>query len=448
VDALARFVGAEEDWQRPAPGREGRRADVWMAAVWFVVAALGQELVRSIGAMESVGGGTAWQHVAIASASALLVWRRSHPLAVAGASAVHMFVVGALIAPVMAAVPMQALYFFALYSGVAWARDRRAMVYVVAGVLTLMFCWLAWMFALGSGVEELRSGVVTGQGEGPFPAIPAGVAYVFLINVLYFGGALLIGQVAWRGALRTAQVVDQAETIRQQSGRLRDQAVVGERLRIARELHDVVAHHVSVMGVQAAAARRVLTRDPEAARAALRAVETSSRDAVGQMRGLLGTLRSGELAADAQDARAIAEDRAPQPTLADLADLVAQADTPTCSVDYSLVEATPGAGGAVPPPVQLSAYRVVQESLANVRRHSTAHRASVVVRVGEHIEVEVLDDGSPRVGTSGTGLGLQGIRERVQHLGGDADIGPRHGAGFRVRVRFPLTSSAAARVAK
>jgi signal transduction histidine kinase len=118
------------------------------------------------------------------------------------------------------------------------------------------------------------------------------------------------------------------------------------------------------------------------------------------------------------------------------------------SVDYSLVEATPGAGGAVPPSVQLSAYRVVQESLANVRRHSTAHRASVVVRVGEHIEVEVLDDGSPRVGTSGTGLGLQGIRERVQHLGGDADIGPRHGAGFRVRVRFPLTSSAAARVAK
>lgn len=265
MDAIARFVGAEEDWQRPAPSREGRRADVWMAAVWFVVAALGQELVRSIGAMESVGGGTAWQHVAIASASALLVWRRSHPLAVAGASAVHMFVVGVLIAPVMATVPMQALYFFALYSGVAWARDRRAMVYVVAGVLTLMFCWLAWMFALGSGVEELRSGVVTGQGEGPFPAIPAGVAYVFLINVLYFGGALLIGQVAWRGALRTAQVVDQAETIRQQSGRLRDQAVVAERLRIARELHDVVAHHVSVMGVQAAAARRVLTRDPEAA---------------------------------------------------------------------------------------------------------------------------------------------------------------------------------------
>ncbi len=87
VDAIARFVGAEEDWERPAPGREGRRADVWMAAVWFVVAALGQELVRSMGARESVDGAMAWQYVAIASAAALLVWRRSHPLTVAGAMA-------------------------------------------------------------------------------------------------------------------------------------------------------------------------------------------------------------------------------------------------------------------------------------------------------------------------------------------------------------------------
>ncbi len=87
VNAIARFVGAEEDWERPAPGREGRRADVWMAAVWFVVAALGQELVRSMGAMESVDGAMAWQYVAIASAAALLVWRWSHPLTVAGAMA-------------------------------------------------------------------------------------------------------------------------------------------------------------------------------------------------------------------------------------------------------------------------------------------------------------------------------------------------------------------------
>jgi signal transduction histidine kinase len=440
VNAISRYLGVDETWERPGPTPAQRRIDLWLAVVWLVVGALGLELLRSIGAMDGEQVGVVGQYAALVTGTALLVWRRTHPLTVASLAAVHMLAAGIALPMVMSSLPMQVLYFFALFSGVAWSRDRRMTGYVVTGVVVLMFCWLAWLFALGDGVQNLQSGFIAGEGSGLFPAVPASVAYIFLNNVMYFGGAILLGQIAWRAALRTAQVQEQASTIAEQSGRLRDQAVVAERLRIARELHDVVAHHVSVMGVQAAAARRVLDRDPAAARAALEAVEGASREAVGQMRELLGTLRSGELAADATPEGENGDGRAPQPTLADLPVLVDRASTPVCAITCDLVEERPGQGADVPPPVQLSAYRVVQESLANVHRHSTATRASVVVRVGSgHVEVEVVDNGRPRSGTAGTGLGHLGIRERAHHLGGTAEIGPRHdGSGYRVRVRFPL----------
>lgn len=403
IERLERLAGADEEWQRPSPTPAQRRADVLVAAGFLVVTALGVELLRSTGAF-SEGAGVTEQYAAVVSAVVLLVFRRSHPLWVASGAAAHLLLCSTLVPSVVATLPMQILYFVAIYSGVAWARERRAVPYVV------------------------------------------------------------LGQMAWRGAHNTGRVVEQARTIETQSERLRDQAVVAERLRIARELHDVVAHHVSVMGVQAAAARRVLRTKPEVAAQALSAVETSSRDAVGQMRDLLGTLRSGEEAADgtgenaADDtsgedigARSIdrgARDRSPQPSLADLADLVEQATPPSCLVDHTIVESSPGAAERVPGPVQLSAYRVVQEALANVRRHSTARSATAVVRVDESsgtLQVEVVDDGRPRTGTSGTGLGHLGMHERAQHLGGGVEVGPRVGSsdygapsGYRVRVWFPI----------
>lgn len=443
MNSIARYLGADEGWERPGPTPAQRRTDLWLAVVWLVVGALGLELIRSFGGLAEESVGIVGQYAVLVTATALLAWRRSHPLTVGGVATVHMLAACMIVPMAVASLPMQVLYFFALFSAVAWARDRRMAGYLVIGVIVLMFCWLAWLFALGDGVQSIRRGLVEGDGEGLFGAVPASVGYVFLNNVAYFGGAILLGQIAWRDARRTAQVEEQAHTIAAQSARLRDQAVVAERLRIARELHDVVAHHVSVMGVQASAARRVLDRDPEAARAALGAVEGASREAVGQMRELLGTLRSGELAADGTPP---GEDpgRAPQPTLADLPALVERAATPVCAITCDVVEAEPGLAASVPPPVQLSAYRIVQESLANVHRHSTASRASVVVRVDRHrLEVEVVDNGRPRRGTSGTGLGHLGIRERAHHLGGAAEIGPRHdGAGYRVRVRFPVEPAA------
>lgn len=435
MDWIERILGAEEDWRRPGPTPAQRLHDVWIALGFLVVSAAGIEVLRPLGVLSD--GNPALEYAGISTGAALLVFRRSHPLTVAGLASAHLLLFGTLTPMVSASLAMQVLLFFAIYSGVAWARERRAVPYVALGIVVVMFAWLAWFFAFSTGLEEIRPDG-TPESGGLLPPVVAGVLWVLLNNVIFFAGAIALGQIAWRGAQQTAQVLEQAQTIAAQTSRLRDQAVVAERLRIARELHDVVAHHVSVMGVQAAAARRVLTADPAAAASALTAVETSSRDAVAQMRGLLGTLRAGEEAADAAGAPA-PRTRAPQPGIADLPDLVAQVTTPTWEVRHTLIESVPGAAPRVPAPVQLSVYRVVQEALANVRRHSTARHASAVVRVEESaVEIEVVDDGRPRPGTSGTGLGHLGMRERAQHLGGGVEVGPRVGEGYRVRVWFPI----------
>ncbi len=443
-----RWFGGDDAWERPRPPRpEAHDVQLALGAAGLVV--LGAELMRSLGAFTDEPHGIAWQYVAMLTLAVLFLVRRTHPVLVTVVSGVHMLVCGLLLPMTMSTLPMQVLYFFLIFSGVAWARDRRMLLAAIGLVLALMAAWLAWTFALSSGLQQMATIFLQDVPEpiGLFDVPQAVAGFTILNNVLFFGGAIILGQIAWNGARDTAQVVGQKETIQQQAMRLRDQAVVAERLRIARELHDVVAHHVSVMGVQAAAARRVLDRDPDAAREALGAVERSSRDAVGQMRDLLGTLRSGELevapevpGADGSPGGEPA--RRPQPTLADLADLARETTTPTCEVTVAAVESVAGAASRVPPPVQLSAYRVVQEALANVLRHSTARHANAVVRVDEaagRVEVEVVDDGTPRIGTSGTGLGLLGMGERAHHLGGAVEAGPRTGApGWRVRVWFPL----------
>jgi signal transduction histidine kinase len=469
LTALEAVLGAEEEWERPGPSRAERVADVWVAGAFLALAALGSELLRAVGAFADTSAGLGEQYAAVGSAALLLLWRRSYPIAVALAATAHLLVVGSLAPPVVSSLPMQVIYFFAIYSGVAWAKDRRVVTYVVVGLAVALFVWLTWFFALSSGISEL-TGEAAAEGEGPIPPVIGVAGWVIVNNVLFFGGAVLLGQVDWRAARRTAEVVDQARTISAQTGRLRDQAIVAERLRIARELHDVVAHHISVMGVQAAAARRVLDTDHDSAAAALQAIERSSRDAVAQMRDLLGTLRTGEEEADGprDDAwgRAFAGvsgagsdgtgsdgsgsdsagpslrvHRSPQPGLSDLGELVDQASTAACAVSVSLVPDDDHVLECVAAPVQLSAYRIVQEALANVRRHSTAHRARVVVRVdpeANRLEVEVVDSGSPRHGTRGSGLGQVGMAERTRHLGGGLEVGARRGGGYRVRAWFPM----------
>ncbi|MER6949054.1 sensor histidine kinase [Nonomuraea sp. NPDC000554] len=199
-----------------------------------------------------------------------------------------------------------------------------------------------------------------------------------------------------------------------------------ERSRIARELHDVVAHHVSVMTVQAAAARKVLASDPELAREALSAVEHTGRMAMSEMRNIVGVLRT--------DARA---ELGPQPGMQDLPTLVEQMREAGLATRLA-VEGEPR---PVPAGVDLAAYRLVQEGLTNTLRHAGAGAKAVVTVRHEprELDVRVEDDGLGATALSEQpGHGLVGIRERVALYGGILNIGPKAEGGFEVRARFPL----------
>ena len=176
-----------------------------------------------------------------------------------------MLVVGLSMPVVMGQITLQLVYFLAILSGVSWAQDRRWMMAVIGAIVVAMFVWVALQFAVGTAIQEVLDDAEGTRGSRLLGPVPATVLLTLLINVVYFGGAVLGGQASWRNARQKALLADQASTITAQSDTLRRRAVIDERLRIARELHDVVGHHVSVIGIQAAAARRVIDRDPRAA---------------------------------------------------------------------------------------------------------------------------------------------------------------------------------------
>ena len=204
-------------------------------------------------------------------------------------------------------------------------------------------------------------------------------------------------------------------------------AALDERLRIARELHDVVAHAMSVIAVQAGTGRFVIERSPEVAAEALATIETTSRDALQEMRRLLAVLRDDDAVAD--------EVLLPAPGLDDLDDLVVA--TRDAGVDVQLE--TAGTPVPLPAGLCLSAYRIVQEALTNVRKHAGATHATVrVTYEPDALRVEVADDGSGAHGDGAAGHGLLGMQERVALYGGTLAAGPVDGAGFRVAATFPI----------
>jgi signal transduction histidine kinase len=202
-------------------------------------------------------------------------------------------------------------------------------------------------------------------------------------------------------------------------------AVAHERTRIARELHDVIAHCVSVMTVQAGAARVLLDDRPELARESLLAVEDTGRQTLAEMRRLLGVLRR-DMAPPSL---------APQPGLAELDGLLARCRQAGLPVELRVEGARP----ALAPGIDLAAYRVVQEALTNAIKHAGPARAQVSVRYdADTLALEIADDGRAKSKNGGHGHGLIGMRERVSVYGGDFNAGPRTGGGYAVRVRLPL----------
>jgi signal transduction histidine kinase len=245
-----------------------------------------------------------------------------------------------------------------------------------------------------------------------------------VLNLALFAAMWALGAALGTGRRRAREL----EHEREENAR---RAVFDERVRIARELHDVVAHHVSMMGVQAGAARVVIGRDPAKAKQALGSIEGSSRQAVTELHRLLGFLRQ------AGDPDALA----PQPGLGALSGLAARVSDAGVAVEIRVQ----GEQRPLPATVDVSAYRIVQEALTNTVKHAGASRADVHLRYWpDELELEVVDDGRKNGASRSTpgGLGVVGMRERAALLGGELTAGPAAGGGFAVRVRLPTPEGA------
>jgi signal transduction histidine kinase len=249
----------------------------------------------------------------------------------------------------------------------------------------------------------------------------------------FLTAAWLTGFAVRHQAEQTQRLRDLAAQLKAEQDRRAEEAVQDERSRIARELHDVVAHHVSVMTVQAGAVRRLLTPEQEREREALVSVEETGRQALTEMRRLLGVLKD-----EAEQERPAP--RAPQPGIATLDTLLGQVREAGLPVEMTLE----GRPVELPPGVDLSAYRIVQEALTNALKYAGPARAWVVVRYrDDDVELEIANDGRTEAAQAdGGGHGLVGMRERVAVYGGELESGPRPGGGFAVRARLPIGAEA------
>ena len=287
-------------------------------------------------------------------------------------------------------------------------------------------------YTLGADGPALLARIIGGVGAAAFLAVaiakgkPAG-DLVFVSLVLF--APWVAGMIVHARHARVMTLEQHAAELEQTGAQRTKQAVDDERARIARELHDVVAHAMSVIVVQAGAERMVLPPEQASTRAVLEAIEHTSRQALGEMRRLLGMMRAGE------DEMALA----PQPSLAFLPDLCDQVSRAGLPVALEVV----GQPTEVPPGVDVSAYRIVQEALTNALKHAGPASARVTVRHhADELEVEVTDDGRGAHHPARDGHGLVGMQERVAVYGGQIHTGNRPAGGYAVHVHLPLKDSA------
>jgi signal transduction histidine kinase len=432
-------------WRRPPASAADVRRDAALAGVVFASAVMVSVLYRGMGVYAHPANGP----VTVAGLAAIalpLAVRRRYPSAVALVVAVAFGVSQALRVPEQ--VVGNIALFAALYAVGAWEADRRRAAIVRTAVVGGMGLWLmvALYRASVQPVEDL--GLDDDLAHGPFSPYVSFALLQIVTNVLFFAGAWWFGDHAYAAAGDRAREALRTEQLRAERARAQAQAVTIERMRLARELHDVVAHHVSLMGVAASAARTQVRTDPQAAAASLEQVESGAREALEELHGLLTTLRDDSSAAGGPTAGAgrgtvsgAGVAVAAAVGLDGLGALVAESEA--AGVPTRLVEI--GTAAALAPTVQVSLYRIVQEALTNVRKHAgPGARAEVRLRwLADAVEVEVSDDGRgpgrPAAGDAARagGLGLVGMRERVAAHGGELEVGPRRGGGFLVRARVP-----------
>ena len=338
-------------------------------------------------------------YLLLAVPAVALIWRNSRPVEVLG---------------------------LAVGGAVGWAAlgqiDGAALVPVIVGVY-----WVAltrpWRIAVAAGLAGAAAIFVTEGLLGPFGWF-GGPNATMWPELLAAGavGAYVAARRQWLAA--ESDRTGRAEQAREEETRRR---VDAERMRIARELHDVVAHSMAMINVQATAASMQLTADPASAAEAIQAIRSASKSGLRELRTILEVLRQVDGGRSAvPDLRALAA----------LAEATSAAGTPT-----TLELAEPPV--PLPPPVTLAVYRIVQESLTNVVRHAGRVATTVGLRQDNgYLYVDVVNDGgaAPAAFSDGTGAGLTGMRERAAALGGTLDAGPRSGGGFGVHARLPVAA--------
>jgi signal transduction histidine kinase len=416
-------------WRRPGPTAEQRRNDVLIGVAVAAIAQINLVLSTSAGMFFGDDAPSQPEQVLWTLAVTLpLVVRRRWPAAVAIVISIA-FIAAQIRHSMEQQVTNGALY-AAIYTVGAWDRDRARARWARISIVVAMFAYLS--IAIAQNAADVPADAFP-DAAGPLEPLLAAIVNGVLVNALFFGFAVFFGETAWISARRQHLTEVQAEELRRLAVEAGERAVMGERVRIARELHDVVAHHVSVMGVQAAAARRVMDKDQAKARTALGAVEHGARTAVEELRRMLNLLR----------ATGGAPDERPTGSGVDRLD-----ELVTNARDAGLAATLGVYGEPMPLPESLSqaTYRIVQEAVTNALKHANASTLDVRVRYhAAELEIDVTDDGhgAPPDATAGVGLGLIGMRERVAAHDGTLEAGSRPDGGYRVRARFPLAQAQA-----
>jgi signal transduction histidine kinase len=377
-----------------------RSSDTALAVIAFVLEVIGI-LGREVGesgefSWSMLGDVPAATYVLLAASSIALLWRRSRPLLVLAATLATSLVwdvIGLADGPSLA-------IFISLYGVGRFIEDDRTNLLAVAAALIIVVA------------DDLLI-----EGE---PASVVGLSLVLVLLAWYLGRRIE-GRREY-----LALIEERAEYLEREREVEAQRAVDAERTRIARELHDLVAHRVSMITVQAGAAQTVAASDPERAVRAMAAVEEAGREALEELRQILGVLR-----ADSQR-------EAPGPIhgLADIPGLVAEMN----GAGMDVVLSGDGLPDALPTRVDLASYRIVQEALTNVLKHAGPDpQAEVRLSSDDQmLSIEVSDRGSGASALPGSGHGLVGMRERATLLGGTFEAGPRPGGGFRIMARLPL----------
>jgi signal transduction histidine kinase len=374
-----------------------RAADAVLAIVVFLVALF----VKSEGpnddlAIRSLNEVSIAGLFVLAVASGVLYWRRSRPLVALGVT----------------------LNASALSAALASLGSVGAAELELVGVAMLVA-----LYGVGRYVADDRWSQIGLVGVFAVIALSATVEGVTPVEI---GFGLVVAFVVWYVGRRLRSRAEHVVQLQLEQAAEARRAIAEERTRIARELHDVVAHRVSLMTVQAGAAKTVAADDLESAMLAMEAVEDAGRQALSELRHLLDVLRP----------EAEVDGLGPQPGLADVPRLVGQFEQAGLEVSLTMH----GARTDLPARVALSAYRIVQEALTNVLKHAgpTARTDVRLSTDDDRVVIEVLDDGRGATILPGSGQGIVGMRERAQLLGGSLDAGPRPDRGFRVVASLPI----------